>query len=58
MNHLGIDVVGKRKCRSALKDVKGKILDELNVLGNRQSCNNAGINFNSNLVIMNINDKR
>ena len=28
MNHLGIDVVGKRKCRAALKDDKGKILDE------------------------------
>ena len=27
MNHLGIDV-GKRKCRTALKDDKGKILDE------------------------------
>ena len=27
MNHLGIDV-GKRKCRAALKDDKGKILDE------------------------------
>ncbi len=28
MNHLGIDVVGKRKCRAALKDDKGKILGE------------------------------
>ena len=28
MNHLGIDVVGKRKYRAALKDDKGKILDE------------------------------
>jgi hypothetical protein len=29
MNHLGIDVTGKRKCsRAALKDDKGKILDE------------------------------
>ena len=29
MNHLGIDVVGKRKCgRAALKDDKGTILDE------------------------------
>jgi hypothetical protein len=28
MNHLGIDVVGKRKCRAALKDDKGMILDE------------------------------
>lgn len=27
LNHPGIDV-GKRKCRAALKDVKGKILDE------------------------------
>ena len=27
LNHLGIDV-GKRKCRSALKDDRGKILDE------------------------------
>ena len=27
MNHLGIDV-GKRKCRAALKDDKGKILSE------------------------------
>ena len=27
MNHLGIDV-GKRKCRAALKDNKGKMLDE------------------------------
>lgn len=27
MNHLGIDV-GKRKCRAALKDDKGKILNE------------------------------
>ena len=27
MNHLGIDV-GKRKCRAALKDDKGRILDE------------------------------
>ena len=27
MNHLGIDV-GKRKCRAAVKDDKGKILDE------------------------------
>ncbi|HJR48654.1 MAG TPA: transposase [Nitrososphaeraceae archaeon] len=27
LNHLGIDV-GKRKCRAALKDYKGKILDE------------------------------
>ena len=27
MNHLGIDV-GKRKCRAAIKDDKGKILDE------------------------------
>ena len=27
MNHLGIDV-GKRKCRAALKDDKGMILDE------------------------------
>ena len=27
MNNLGIDV-GKRKCRAALKDDKGKILDE------------------------------
>ncbi len=27
MNHLGIDV-GKRKCRAAIKDGKGKILDE------------------------------
>ena len=27
LNHLGIDV-GKRKCRAALKDDKGKILDE------------------------------
>ena len=27
MNHLGIDV-GKRKCRAALKDDRGKILDE------------------------------
>ena len=27
MNHLGIDV-GKRKCRGALKDDRGKILDE------------------------------
>jgi transposase len=28
MNHLGIDAVGKRKCRAALKDDKGMILDE------------------------------
>src|SRR6185437_544290 len=28
MNHLGIDVLGKRKCRAVLKDDKGKILDE------------------------------
>ncbi|MDR4491493.1 MAG: transposase [Candidatus Nitrosocosmicus sp.] len=28
MNHLGIDVVGKRKCRAAIKDDKGKILFE------------------------------
>ena len=28
MNHLGIDVVGKRKYRAALKDDKGKILDK------------------------------
>ncbi len=29
MNNLGIDVTGKRKCsRAALKDDKGKILDE------------------------------
>jgi hypothetical protein len=29
MNHLGIDIVGKRKCgRAALKDDKGIILDE------------------------------
>jgi hypothetical protein len=28
MNHLGTDVVGKRKCRAALKDDKGKIVDE------------------------------
>ncbi len=27
MDHLGIDV-GKRKCRAAIKDDKGKILDE------------------------------
>jgi fructose-1,6-bisphosphatase/sedoheptulose 1,7-bisphosphatase-like protein len=27
LNHLGIDV-GKRKCRAALKDDRGKILDE------------------------------
>ncbi len=27
MNHLGIDV-GKRKCRAAIKDDKGNILDE------------------------------
>ena len=27
MNHLGIDV-GKRKCRAALKDDRGRILDE------------------------------
>jgi predicted NBD/HSP70 family sugar kinase len=27
LNHLGIDV-GKRKCRAALKDDKGRILDE------------------------------
>ena len=27
MNHLGIDV-GKRKCRTVLKDDKGMILDE------------------------------
>ena len=27
LNHLGIDV-GKRKCRAAIKDDKGKILDE------------------------------
>ncbi len=27
MNHLGIDV-GKRKCRVALKDDRGKIIDE------------------------------
>ena len=27
MNHLGIDV-GKRKCRAALKDDKGRMLDE------------------------------
>ncbi|MGD9533417.1 MAG: transposase [Candidatus Nitrosocosmicus sp.] len=28
MNHLGIDVGGKRKCRAALKDDKGKIVNE------------------------------
>ena len=29
MNHLGIDVIGKRKCsRAAIKDDKGKVLDE------------------------------
>ena len=28
MNHLGIDVAGKRKCRAALKDDKGNILEE------------------------------
>jgi transposase len=28
MNHLGIDIVGKRKCKAALKDDKGKVLDE------------------------------
>src|SRR5690348_5406037 len=28
MNHLGIDVRGKRKCRAAIKDDKGKLLDE------------------------------
>ncbi len=27
LNHLGIDV-GKRKCRAAIKDDKGNILDE------------------------------
>jgi transposase len=27
LNHLGIDV-GKRKCRAALKDDRGRILDE------------------------------
>ena len=27
MNNLGIDI-GKRKCRAAIKDDKGKILDE------------------------------
>jgi hypothetical protein len=27
LNHLGIDV-GKRKCRAALKNDRGKILDE------------------------------
>jgi activator of 2-hydroxyglutaryl-CoA dehydratase len=27
LNHLGIDV-GKRKCRAAIKEDKGKILDE------------------------------
>ena len=32
MNHLGIDV-GKRKCRTALKDDRGKTLDEF-FLGN------------------------
>jgi hypothetical protein len=29
MNHLGIDIVGKRKCRAVLKDDKGRILDEI-----------------------------
>ncbi len=28
LNHLGIDILGKRKCRAALKDDKGRILDE------------------------------
>ncbi|MGD9674225.1 MAG: transposase [Candidatus Nitrosocosmicus sp.] len=28
LNHLGIDVAGKRKCRAAVKDDKGNILDE------------------------------
>jgi hypothetical protein len=29
INHLGIDIVGKRKCRAVLKDDKGRILDEI-----------------------------
>jgi hypothetical protein len=28
INHLGMDVVGKRKCSAAIKDYKGEILDE------------------------------
>ena len=31
MNHLGIDV-GKRKCRAAIKDDKGKILEDFHVV--------------------------
>ncbi|HEX7818945.1 MAG TPA: hypothetical protein VF419_06165 [Nitrososphaeraceae archaeon] len=31
LNHLGIDV-GKKKCRVALKDDRGKILDEYSSL--------------------------
>ena len=37
MNNLGIDV-GKRKCRAALKDDKGKILDEF-FFGNERNGN-------------------
>ena len=28
MNHLGMDVTGKRKCSAAIKDDKGEMLDE------------------------------
>ena len=40
MNHLGIDVFGKRKCRAALKDDKGMILDEFFFGNNRNGIHN------------------
>src|SRR3954470_19196493 len=39
MNHLGIDV-GKRRCRAALKDDKGNILDEFFFSNERNGIHN------------------
>ena len=39
MNHLGMDV-GKRKCRAALKDDKGNILDEFFFSNDRNGIHN------------------
>ncbi|HXT84957.1 MAG TPA: transposase [Verrucomicrobiae bacterium] len=40
MNHLGIAVLGKKKCRASLKDDKGMILDEFFFSNERNGIHN------------------
>lgn len=47
MNHLGIDVVGKRKCIAALKDDKGKVLDEFFFGNDRDEIHNLLLRIQS-----------